>query len=524
MQTSPYEPPRVFLVGAGPGHPDLLTRRAVELLQQADVVIYDTLVPEELLDAVGVRGERIAIRLLPGRHPEKFPLVERLMVERAQAGQRVVRLKNGDPMIFGRAGEELAALRAAGIPYEIVPGVTAALAAAAYLEIPLTHRDYASGVALITGHEACSKTDRRVDWPALAAFPGTLVFYMGIGRLPEIVSRLIEAGMPPHTPAAIVSRVGGEQRHCSAPLSELPEIQRRSALPSPGLVIIGEAARRIPPQPWFARRPLIGVQILTTRPDGQAASLRQRLQHLGAMVHHWAPIAIREPRDVAAVDAAIDSLGRGEWDWLVFTSVNGVRAVLSRLWSRGGDWRALHRLRIAAIGPATAAALEEFHLRADVVPPETYSSEGLAAALAEQVAGQRVLLARADRGRDVLPEQLRRTAACVQQVTVYEQVETDPPPEIIDALRAGRIDIVSLTSSNIARRFVAICEPAIRNHIQTNKIRLAAISPVTAEVVLQAGLPVATVAQTYTEDGLVAAILDLVQRQRQRLAVTSTPA
>src|SRR5581483_10318596 len=419
--------PTVFLVGAGPGGPGLLTLRAADVLARADLVLHDQLVPARLLDLANPAAEKVCVRDLPGHHPDKYPHIHTLLIEAARAGKTVVRLKGGDPLVFGRGGEEAEALRDAGVAYEIVPGVTAALAAGAFLEIPLTHRKYASAVALVTGHELPNKPGNKLDWKALAAFPGTLCIYMGIARLPVIVAELLRYGKDPGTPAAIVERASvGEQRSVFSRLADLEEARRNAGLEAPGLILVGEAVAHRAPHPWFESRPLFGRRVLVTRPPHQAGEIVRRLEHLGAVVYRLSGVEIREPADSAPLDAAIGKLRDGGWDWVVFTSANGVHALVRRLEALGRDLRDLGRVRLAAIGPKTAEALREYHLRADVVPDSTFSSEGLAGALVPHVAGRRVLLARANRGRELLREELGKVAA-VEQVTVYDQVDAVAP-------------------------------------------------------------------------------------------------
>ncbi|MCS7021805.1 MAG: uroporphyrinogen-III C-methyltransferase [Gemmataceae bacterium] len=507
--------PRVFLVGAGPGSPDLLTVRAVELLQQADLIIYDQLVPERLLAVARPNADRVCVGDLPGRHADKTGPVLDLMIAAARSGRCVVRLKGGDPLIFGRGGEEIAALRQAGIAFEIVPGVTAALAAGAYLEIPLTHRRYASALALITGHECPEKGEGRLNWQALAQFPGTLAIYMGINRLPQIVACLLEHGKSADTPAALVSHVSwATQRRIVCRLGELERVQQRAGIQPPALILIGEAVGQQVDQPWSERRPLFGQSVLVTRPAHQATTMIRRLERWGAVVYHWPALVIRPPADLTPMDTALDELALGQWDWLVFTSANGVHGLLRRAWERGRDLRLFGSVRLAAIGPKTAETLQTYHLRADLVPERQFSSEGLAAALRPCVRGQRVLLARADQGRDVLPQALRDDVQKLKQITVYEQAPGAPPvPAVLDSLRHGAIRWVTLTSSNIARRFLEYCDAAIEQQIRQGKVGLVAISPETANVVRQAGLPVAAEANTFTEEGLLNALVDAVRNQ-----------
>ncbi|HEY2911407.1 MAG TPA: uroporphyrinogen-III C-methyltransferase, partial [Gemmataceae bacterium] len=333
--TFPDASPRVFLVGAGPGNPGLLTLRAAEVLAQADMVLYDQLVPERILDHVNPAAERMCVRELPGQHPDKYPHIHTLLIERARAGQKVVRLKGGDPLIFGRGGEEAEALRKAGVPYEIVPGVTAAIAAGAFLEVPLTHRNYSSAVAFVTGHELPNKPGNPLDWKALAAFPGTLCIYMGVAKLPVIVDELLKNGKDPATPACIVERAStGEQRTINASLADLEEARRNAGLESPGLIAIGAAVAHRPAQSWWESRPLFGQRVLVARPAHQAAAAIRKLEQLGAVVHHLPAVEIREPADPAPLDRALEQL-RGGWDWVVFTSVNGVHGFLRRIETLG---------------------------------------------------------------------------------------------------------------------------------------------------------------------------------------------
>lgn len=514
MQPPNSTQPRVFLVGAGPGNPGLLTVRGAEVLARADLVLYDQLVPERLLDLAPPTAERVCVRDLPGNHPDKYPHIHQKLIAAATAGKTVVRLKGGDPLIFGRGGEEAEALRAAGLAYEIVPGVTAALAAGAYLELPLTHRLYSSAVALVTGHELPNKPGNKLDWKALAAFPGTLAIYMGIVRLPVIVSELLKHGKPPDTPAGIVERASlGEQRTVFATLATLEDARRHAGLEAPGLILVGEAVSQRAAHPWFEARPLFGQRVLVTRPAHQAAGMVRKLEDLGAVVSRLPVVEIREPADFTAVDRALSQLQAGAWDWLVFTSANGVHALLRRLDVLGRDLRDLGRVKLAAIGPKTAAALREYRLRADIVPGTTFSSEGLVAALAQQVAGARVLLARADRGRELLRDELAKVAT-VEQVAVYVQADVvELDAAVLDSLRRGEIRYVTLPSSNIARGVLGGFDDTIRGRVERGEIRLVAISPETGNAIRELGLPVAAEATTFTEDGLIQAVVELTRRE-----------
>jgi uroporphyrinogen III methyltransferase/synthase len=519
MESEPYDidmsdssEPRVFLVGAGPGSPGLLTLRAAELLGSADIVLYDQLVPKRLLDFVNPAAETICVRELPGNHPDKYPHIHTMLIENARQGKRVVRLKGGDPLIFGRGGEEAEALRGAGIPYEIVPGVTAAIAAAAYLDRPLTHRNYSSAVALVTGHELPQKPGNKLDWAALARFPGTLAIYMGISRLPLIIEQLIRHGRDPDSPASIVERVStGEMRSVNATLATLDEARRGAGLESPGLILVGEAIAPRVERSWFESRPLFGQRVLVTRPRRQSGEMVRRLEELGAVPYVLPAIEIREPVDATALDRTLDDVRAGRWDWIVFSSANGVRGFLDRLAWRGRDARDLGGVRLAAVGPKTAETLREYRLNADLLPAADFSAEGLAGDLREAVRGKRVLLAKGRQGRDVLKAELSKVAT-VGETIVYEQAETiGDSTDVVDALRRGEIRFVTLSSPNIARALARRFDDTIRGRIERGEIELVAISATTASAIRELSLPVAATARRATADGLID---ELIRRVR----------
>ncbi len=492
----------VALVGAGPGHPGLLTLRAAELLRRAGLVVYDRLVNPALL-AHAPAARHVCVDELPGEHPRRWPHIHQTLIEGARQGLRVVRLKGGDPMVFGRGAEEAAALREAGIPYEIVPGVTAALGAAAFAGIPLTHREHASAVALVTGHECPGKAGSALDWAALARFPGTLVFYMGVARLASAVDTLLANGMDASTPAAVIQQgTTPRQRTVTAPLRDLASAA--AGLTAPALVVIGATTSLRDSLAWFESLPLFGKRVLITRPPHQAAEMASLVVEQGGEPVLMPVVDIAPPEDWSAVDAAIARLP--ETHWLAFTSANGVAAFLGRLRATGRDLRALGGVRLAVIGPATADALRAYHLEPDVVPP-VYSSEALVEALRERVRGQRVLLARADRGLDLLRDELGAVAE-VEQVAVYRQVDlVAGDPE----LERGEIDFVALTSSNIALGFARSLGAEGRRHVLEGRTRLVAISPRTAAAAREAGLPAAGVAEVYTGAGVIEAMGRLVR-------------
>lgn len=497
----PDPPPApVYLIGAGPGDPGLLTLRGRELLARADVVLYDYLVDPRTLVHARPGAERTCL----GRHGHGRLLsqdeVNAAMISAARAGRTVARLKGGDSTLFGRLAEEVAALEAGGVPYEVVPGVTAASAASACAGVPLTHRDAASCIAFITGKESDAKTGAPLDLAALAAFPGTLVFYMGVTRAPEWAPALIAHGKSPDTPVAIV-------RHASLPqqwikqttLGELPAELTPGTVRPPAIIVVGDAVAASGASSWFARRPLCGQTVLVTRPDHQAGDMVARLEELGARVLLQPAIEIGPPRDPAPLLAALQRLD--EFQWVVFSSANGVAYFLEALRASGRDVRALGAAKLAAIGPATVAALAERGLAADVQPDE-YRAEQLAEALLPAAAaGDSFLLVRASRGRETLHDELTAAGGRVTQAVAYESRDvTAPSAEIDEQLAAGEIDWVTVTSSAIARSLIAMFGDDLRQS------KLAAISPLTAGVLMDAGYEVAAVAEEFTGDGLIAAL------------------
>jgi uroporphyrinogen III methyltransferase/synthase len=493
---------RVYLVGAGPGDPGLLTLRGAECLRMADVVLYDYLACPQLLEIARVDAELICL----GRHGHgrlmSQAAINQAMIRHAQAGRMVVRLKGGDPMVFARGTEELGALEATGIPYEIVPGITAAQAASSHVGLPLTGRDEASCVAFVTGQESAEKSVGvpPLDYAALARFPGTLVFYMGVTTAPTWSRALLDHGKSPATPTAIIRRCSWpDQQVFFTTLGELAEVVKSQRLRPPAVIIVGDVACERAVPNWFTARPLFGRTVLVTRPKGQADRLTAQLRNLGANVLIQPAIEIGPPRDWSPVDAVIGRLA--EFEWLVFSSANGVDYFLRRLLELGGDARTVGHTRLAAIGPATVEALSRYSLRADL-QPEQYRAEALAEALAPQVSGKRVLLARASRGREVLAQMLAAAGSSVEQVVVYESRDVViPEPTIVEALAAGHIQWTTVTSSAIARSLVKLFGNALR------QTRLVAISPLTAEVLAELGQPAALVAEDFTAEGIVTAIL-----------------
>jgi len=482
---------RVYLVGAGPGDPGLLTARALELIAACDVIVYDRLIPDRALDGARPDAELHYVGKEGGGPSKPQEEIEQLLVDRAGAGRSVLRLKGGDPFVFGRGGEEAETLRAAGIPFEVVPGVTAGVAATAYAGIPVTHRDAASSVAFLTGHEDPTKPESALDWAALARFPGTLVVYMGVKQLPAIAERLIAGGRDPSEPAAVIRRGTFEdQRVVGGTLATIAAVAASERIRAPAIAVFGAVAALRDRLQWFERRPLAGVSVAVTRARAQASGLAGRLRELGAIVVE-AP-AIR----IVPLDGPAPELSR--YDLVCLTSPNGVRLLFDRLAAAGLDARALAGARVAAIGPGTARALREHGVIADVVP-ETFVAEGLVEALADFPV-QRALIARAAEARDVLPDALRERGAEVEVMTLYETV-AEPLSEAEMAAARGA-DYVTFTSSSTVRYFLDSIDGPL-----PPGVRLVSIGPVTSEALRERGLEPHVEASRHDIDGLLDALL-----------------
>ena len=478
----------VHLVGAGPGDPGLLTARALELLARADVVLHDKLVPREALGAVRAGAELIDVGKIGGGPQVPQEETERLIVEHARAGRRVVRLKGGDPFVFGRGGEEGRVLREAGIEFEVVPGVTAGIAAPAYAGIPVTFRGASSAVAFVTGHEDPAKPETAIDWDALARFPGTLVFYMGVRQLPRISERLVAAGRPAAQPAAIVERgtLPG-QRTVVATLGTLPARAAAEEIGAPAITVIGDVAALGDELAWLDRRPLHGRAVVVTRARAQASRLAATLRELGASVVE-APAIRTEPLDVELPDPR-------SFDLVCVTSPVGAARLLEEV----RDARALAGPLVAAIGPGTARALREGGIVADLVP-ERAVAEGMVEALRDVPVG-RVLVARAEEGRDVLPDALRERGATVEVVALYRTVAEPLDEATRDAALAA--DYATFTSASSVRSFLdaagGVALPA--------SLRVVSIGPATSAALREAGIEPHVEAAAHTPDGLVDALV-----------------
>ena len=487
----------VHLVGAGPGDPGLLTVRALELLRRADVVIYDRLSQESLLD-LAPAAERIDVGKAPGHVRRTQSEINDLLIERGRRGETVVRLKGGDPFVFARGGEEAAALAAAGIPFEVVPGITSAIAVPAYAGIPVTLRHSSTSVTIVTGHEepgagGAEGAEGTVDWEAVARVGGTIVVLMGVARIRRIAAQLMAAGRSPDTPVAAVQwGTRPEQRTVRATLATIGD----QPLGTPSTIVIGEVAAS--DLAWFENRPLFGRRVVVTRAREQAGELATRLQAQGAATVEVPAIEIHEPTDGgAALAAVVDRLG--DYDWVVLTSPNGARRLLDAVRERGRDARAFAQARLAAIGPGTAEALAGGNLTVDLVPPRFVAESLLEAMPAPGATGARLLLVRAAVARDVLPDGLRGRG---WDVDVVEAYRTEQAPLAEDqAAAVAAADVVTFTSSSTVSNFLAAMEGRPMPPV------VAAIGPITAATAREHGLAVAVEAEVHTIDGLVDALV-----------------
>ncbi|HOZ45497.1 MAG TPA: uroporphyrinogen-III C-methyltransferase [Candidatus Hydrogenedentes bacterium] len=500
---------KVWLVGAGPGDPGLITVKGRQCIADADVVVYDYLANPALLVHARADAERIYVGKIAGHHTMKQDDINRLLCAKAEEGKRVCRLKGGDPFVFGRGGEEALCCRERGVPFEVVPGVTSAIAVPAYAGIPVTHRSMTSSLRIITGHEDPTKDESRLDWREIAASSGTLVFLMGIRNVGRIADALIAGGRDPHTPAAVITNgTLPIQRSVVGTLETIAATVEQAGLEPPGLIVVGEVVGLRDALDWFERAPLFGRTIAVTRARAQASDLVATLEALGAEVISAPTIRIEslansEPmrsavRDIAAVD------------WIVFTSVNGVDAFFESLAIEGRDVRALAGTRIAAIGPATADRIRERGLIPDLVP-ETFVAEALLGALdkADQpFATQTYLLPRADIARIDLADGLRARGAEVVEVAAYRTLSEGTLPDgLLERLESDAVDLVTFTSSSTVRNFVDAI-PAERRAGALAHVRAASIGPITSQTLDAAGIGIEVTATESTIPGLTAAIVD----------------
>ncbi len=499
---------KVYLVGAGPGDPGLFTLKGKLALERADCVIYDSLANEELLRWVRPGAQRIRAR----KHNDQGALsqaeINALLVSKAGQGRVVVRLKGGDPFVFGRGGEEAEELVKAGIPFEVVPGVSSGYAAPAYAGIPVTHREFASAVSFITGHEDPTKPDSSLDWSSLGPAATTLVFFMGVKNLPQIVARLIQHGRDPQTSAAVI-RWGTlpAQLVITGTLADI--VSKSARILPPAILVVGEVVKLRDQLNWFERLPLFGKRIAITRAREQAGVLAQALAELGAQTVEIPTIEIRPPQSWKPLDRAIKHLEG--FDYLLVTSVNGVRNFLARLMASGRDVRDLKGLTIGAIGPATAAEFAKTGVRVDFVPQE-YRAEGLLEALAgRDLRGKAFLIPRAKVARDLVPRALAERGARVEVIPAYETTRPSFGPGELARLLTPLPDLITFTSSSTASNFVKLLE-AHKISTALAAVALASIGPITSDTMRKLGLEVAVEAAESTIPGLVQTIQEYFGR------------
>jgi uroporphyrinogen III methyltransferase / synthase len=502
----------VSLVGAGPGDPGLITLLGAQRIAEAEMIVYDRLVNRQLLERARPDAELVYAGKKPGAPEMTQEAINSLLVEFGRAGRRVVRLKGGDPYVFGRGGEEAMALREAGISFEVIPGISSAIAAPAYAGIPVTHRNIASSFAVITGHEDQEKAESAIDWTALAKGPDTLVFLMGVKTLPAIAAQLIEHGRSAETPVALV-RWGTtpQQSTLVGTLADIAERALEADMRPPVVTVVGRVVDLRGPLGWFEERPLFGRTVLVTRARAQASELSRQLEAEGAEVIELPTIEIEERADSEAVDRATRNLEDGAYAWVVFTSANGAAIFCKHLAERRLDARAFGRARVAAIGPGTADELRRHGIRADAVPA-SYVAESLVAALtSEPLSGARVLIPRAEAGRRELVAGLAEAGAVVEELTLYHSsLPAEAPGEALERLRRGEIDVVTFASSSTVRNLATLLGGDIES---VRQAVVASIGPVTSATAREYGMDVAIEAEEHTIAGLVQAIREHYARE-----------
>lgn len=496
---------RVFLVGAGPGDPGLLTVRAASLLATADVVVTDALVSPEIRSQINASAEILYAGKRAGSHSMSQDEINRRLIEIAASGRTVVRLKGGDPFVFGRGAEEAEELRRAGIEFEVVPGVTAGIAGPAYAGIPVTYRSLATAVTLVTGHE--SDETSGVSWGALAKVGGTVVFYMGLGKLSEICARLKEAGMPASTPAAVISRATTtRQRSVTGTLDTITGVVETEKIEAPALIVVGDVVRLSEDIGWFEKRPLLGRTVVVTRARAQASELASQLSELGARVVEFPVIRIEPPASWDSLDAIVRTIEG--YDWLVFSSTNGVEAFFARLEEGGRDARSLHSAKIAGVGASTAAALRQRGLLTDLMP-ERYQSAALLPLLPDRMEGERVAIVRAESGSDELSRELEARGAEVTMGIAYRTVGNSSGREELEALLRNReIDVVTFTSGSTVEHFRSALGGEYASLMAG--VRIVSIGPVTTTAALESGLEVSATASSASVSALAATVVNVL--------------
>jgi len=496
---------KVYLVGAGPGDPGLITVRGLECIKRADVIVYDYLSSVAFLKYAAAGTELIYVGKKQGAHTLPQKEINQLIITKAGQGLVVVRLKGGDPFIFGRGGEEAQALAEARVSFEVVPGITSAIAAPAYAGIPLTHRDYSSTLAFVTGHENPEKIESSVDWTALAKGMGTLIFFMGVKNLAHIVSQLLSHGMASDTPIGLV-RWGTtpKQKTITGTIENIVARVQAAGFKAPAIIVVGKVVNLRSSIQWFENRPLFGKTIVVTRAREQASELADTLTALGAECLECPTIKIIPAEDPAPLDQAIDHIA--QYAWLIFTSVNGVHFFFKRFFEKNRDVRELHALKTATIGSATAARLLDFGLKSDLLPKDFRAESVVEAFAGIDLKGKKILLPRAREARPVLPLELAKMGADIDEVPVYDNIRDQGNAELLVArLEESGIDLITFTSSSTVKNFKALLPPE-RFPELVGGVTVACIGPITAQTARDLGFGEQIVAETSTLAGLCDAI------------------
>ncbi len=497
---------KVYLIGAGPGDPGLLTIKAKECIENADVVVYDYLASPFLLDYAKKDAQIIYVGKKGGDHTLSQDGINQLLVDKAKLGLDIARLKGGDPFVFGRGGEEAQMLLSYGVPYEVIPGVTSAIAAPAYAGIPVTHRDHTSFVSFITGHENPDKKETSMQWDIYAKSNATLVFLMGVKNLENIAKNLINNGKSPDTPVALV-RWGttARQQTVTGTLETIVEKVKKAKLKSPAIIVIGNVVSLRDELAWFDKRPLFGKRIVITRARAQASSRVSELTKLGAQCIEIPTIKIVPPEDISPLKKSIENIDI--YDWLVFTSVNGVKFFFDTLFDMRKDVRSLGHLKLACIGPVTKERLQDYGIISDILP-ETYRAESVIKAFSNiELKNKKILLPRAKKARTILPEELTKMGAKVDEVIAYETLlDIDKKEELINLLQDNKIDAVTFTSSSTVSNFISLLDSKDSSKLLKNVIT-ASIGPITSETARSLDIEPDIEAKEYTIQGLVYSLL-----------------
>lgn len=498
---------KVYLVGAGPGDPKLITLKGLEAIKKADVLVYDRLAHPSLLNHAKADVEKIYVGKLPDKHTLQQEEINQLLVDKALEGKTVTRLKGGDPTVFGRVGEEALLLKENNILFEIVPGITSSIAVPAYAGIPVTHRDFTSSFAIVTGHEDPTKNESNINWEKLSTATGTIIFLMGVANLQLIKDKLIANGRDENTPVALIrwgTRV--EQQTVTGTLKDIVQRVEEAGLTSPAIIIIGEVVTLRDQLKWFENKPLFGKRILVTRARSQASELSEMIQDLGGEAVEFPVIKIVPSTQHEEYGKVIKELE--SFDWVIFTSVNGVSSFFAKLKEQKVDIRRMSKARIAAIGPKTAELLEEKGLNVEVLPME-FMAEGLLDSLDEHLQpGQKALLPRADIARKILPEKLKEKGLEVVEIDAYETViDAENKVEIVELLKEKRINVITFTSSSTVKNFIESLEGEDVKELLEG-VTLASIGPITTETATKLGLDINITAEEYTISGLVDAIVN----------------